>query len=113
MVNKIHAALLAALVLLPLSSLIVHMHVHQDFPMWAVGFTVVDIVVITALLAYSKTKTYGFWLNAVFCIVGMIYHAQYSLMGTLSDNLTLLADLLIGYAVLMTAGALIAKGRKR
>ena len=47
----------------------------------------------------KKTAVYGFWLNSMLGLLGIIGHIQYSLMGTVADNAIMLSDMLIGYVL--------------
>ena len=110
MCDKIKLALLIALVMLPLSAIMIHGHVHPDIE-WVYWFALFDVIVITGLYLYPKTTVYGFWLNTIFGAAGIFYHATFSLMGTLSDSMIILADLAVGYVlyVYLTQGILKAQ----
>jgi hypothetical protein len=106
---NLKTTLLIALLLLPLSATLIHAHVHPDVQ-WVFYFTLFDVIVITALFAFERTKMYGFWLNTIFGAVGLIYHLQTSIIGTLSDQMIIFADLLIGYALIsLTQKSVITK----
>jgi hypothetical protein len=104
-------ALLVALFMLPASSILIHGHVHPGID-WIIYLAAFDAVVITALFYVDKTKTYAFWLNTVIALGGVIYHAMFSPMGTLSDSMILVADIAVGYALYALAPAVVRKGKK-
>jgi len=98
MCDKVRLALFIGLIMLPLSGLMIHEHVHPDIE-WVYWFVLFDAVVITALYIYPPTRTFAFWLNNVFGLAGIVYHAQYNLLGTLSDSMIIIADIMIGYVL--------------
>ncbi len=106
--NKLQITLLIALMLLPLSATLIHSHVHATIE-WVFWLTLFDTVIVTVLYVFDKTRIYAFWLNTLIAFAGIVYHAQFNFMGTLSDSLLCVADILIGYALLMV----FAKGRKK
>ncbi len=106
--NKVQKALLIALFLLPVSAILLHLKVHPDIT-WLLPIAAFDAVVITALYLHKKTRIYGFWLNTLLGLTGIVAHLQFSLIGTMADNAIMLSDMLIGYALL----TLLTKGRKK
>ena len=98
--NKTQISLLIALFLLPISAVLLHLKVHPDIT-WLLPIAIFDAVVITALYLHDKTRIYGFWLNTLLGLTGIIFHLQFSVIGTLADNAIMLSDMLIGYALLM------------
>jgi len=107
--NKLQISSLIALVMLPLSGTLIHLHVHPQLE-WLLYLTIFDTIAVTLLFLHDKLRIYGFWINTVIGLGGIIYHAQFSLMGTLSDSMLILADVLIGYSLLL---AFEKKGRKK
>jgi hypothetical membrane protein len=87
--------------MLPLSATLIHAHVHEEIE-WIFYMTLFDTVAITALFYFPKTKVYGFWLNTVLCLGGIIYHFSFSPTGTLADSMIIIADLAIGYVLYVT-----------
>ena len=110
--NKLQISLLIALFLLPVSAVFLHMKVHPDIT-WLLPLAIFDAIVITALYLHDKTRIYGFWLNTLLGVTGVIFHLQYSIMGTLADNAIMISDVLIGYALLNIFGQAVKKGRKK
>jgi len=110
--NKLQVSLLIALIMLPLSATLIHLHVHGDIQ-WLMYLTIFDTVVITGLFIYSKTRIYGFWLNTLIGLSGIIYHAQFSFMGTLSDSMIILADVCIGFALITVFETKVRKSKRR
>ena len=98
MFDKIKLALFTALVMLPLSAILIHGHVHPDIE-WVYWFTLFDVIAITGLYLYPPTRTFAFWLNTVFGLAGIFYHATFSFMGTLADSMIILADVAVGYVL--------------
>ena len=98
--SKLQISLLIALVMLPLSGTLIHLHVHPDIT-WILYLTLFDVVAITALYLHDKLRIYGFWLNTLICLAGVVYHIQIGFMRTLSDNTLIIADIMIGYALLL------------
>lgn len=96
--DTIKVALLAALFLLPASAALIHSIVHPTV-IWVLYVCVFDAIVVTALFYFDKTRPYGFWLNTGLAAAAIIYHATFSLIQTLSDNMIVVADFAIGYAL--------------
>ncbi len=109
--NKLQISLLIALIMLPLSGALIHLKVHPDIQ-WLLYLTLFDAIVVTGLFVFNKTRIYGFWINTILGLAGVIYHAQFSLVGTLSDTMLIVADVMIGYALLTVFGQTM-KGRKK
>ena len=109
--DNVQKSLLIAMFLLPMSAVLLHMKVHSDIT-WLLPIVLFDAFVITALYLNDKTRIYGFWLNTLLGLTGVIFHLQLSVFGTAADNAILLSDMMIGYAllVLLTTGK---KGRKK
>ncbi|MBU3904770.1 MAG: hypothetical protein KJ906_01310 [Nanoarchaeota archaeon] len=108
--NKTQISLVLALFLLPMSAVLLHLKVHPDIT-WLLPLALFDAFVITALYLSDKTRIYGFWLNTLIGLGGVIAHLQYSVVGTMADNAIMLSDIMIGYALLSILGT--KKGRKK
>ena len=103
MCDKIKAALLIALAMLPLAATLIHIGVpyhNITWEHWVTYLTLFDVIVVTALFVYEKTKIYGFWINTLLGLAGIVYHAQTSMVGTISDSMIIVADIMIGFALL-------------
>ncbi len=94
--NLNNIALLIAFVALPVAGLMLHKRLHSEltYLTWILLF---DIVVITFLYLSEKTRFYGFILNTVFFIVGVIMHLMYVEGGGISDILLSIPDFSIGF----------------
>ncbi|MBU3897047.1 MAG: hypothetical protein KJ697_03905 [Nanoarchaeota archaeon] len=101
MCDKRKCALLLALFLLPMSAVLLHLKVHPTIT-WLLPLALFDAIIITLLFYWDKTKTYGFWANTILGLVGIIFHLQTSVMGTMADNAIMLADMLVGYVLYVT-----------
>lgn len=110
--TKMQWTLLIALIMLPLSATLIHLHVHGDIQ-WLLYLALFDTVIITGMFMFDKTRIYGFWLNTLVGLGGVIYHAQFSFIGTLSDNMIIIADICIGYALLLAFQEKVKKKAKR
>jgi len=90
--------LFVGLIALPIAGLLLHLRLHPDltFLTWILWF---DIIVISLLYLWEKTRFYGFVLNSVFFIVGVIMHAMYVPGGGISDILISIPDFSIGFAL--------------
>lgn len=90
--------LLIALIALPVAGLLLHLKLHPDltFLTWILWF---DIIVITLLYLWQKTRFYGFALNTTFFVVGVIMHAMYVPGGGITDILISIPDFSIGFAL--------------
>ncbi|MBI3623022.1 hypothetical protein HY212_02995 [Candidatus Pacearchaeota archaeon] len=96
--NSLNIFLLIGLVVLPIAGLMLHLRIHADktYLTWILLF---DIVIISLLYLFDKTRFYGFVLNTVFFLVGVIMHLTYVPGGGLSDILLSIPDFSIGYAL--------------
>ncbi|MDD5416690.1 MAG: hypothetical protein PHU12_01815 [Candidatus Aenigmarchaeota archaeon] len=101
MCDKRKLALLLALFSLAMSGVLLHLKIHPTIT-WLLPLALFDAIIITLMFYFEKTKIYGFWLNTLFGLVGIIFHLQTSVTGTMSDNAIMLADVLIGYVLLTT-----------
>jgi hypothetical protein len=90
--------LLAGLVALPAAAIPLHLRLHATIP-WILYATLLDILLVTPLLYLPRTRLWGFYLNTVLAAVGFLFHLMYSPPGTLSDQLFLVSDFAIGYAL--------------
>ena len=109
--NKTQISLLIALFLLPISAVLLHLKVHPDIA-WLLPIALFDAIIITALYLNNKTRIYGFWLNTLLGLTGIIAHLQFSAIGTLADNAIMLSDMLIGYALLVLLTSKKRSGRR-
>ncbi len=86
--------LLAALFLLALSGLLLHLRIHffmvpdslhpgrsivDSTKLFASLFPLIDVIVVTALFFSRKTAVYGYLLNGLIVIYGTILMAHYSM----------------------------------
>ena len=101
MCDKRKLAMLLALFLLPMSAVLLHLKIHPDIT-WLLPLALFDAFIITTLFFWDKTKVYGFWLNTILGIAGIIGHLQFDVIGTLADNAILGADILIGFVLFTT-----------
>jgi len=102
-------SLLAALFILALSGLLLHLRIHNFMVTdrlhpWIVTFDrtrflaalfpFIDVVVVTALFMSRKTAVYGYLLNGLIVIYGTIFMAHFSLAETAAKSLPLQALLI-------------------
>ena len=90
--------LLLALIALPIAGLMLHLKLHADLT-YLTYILLFDIVIITLLYLFKKTIFYGFILNTVFFIVGVIMHIIYVPGGGISDILLSIPDFSIGFVL--------------
>ena len=88
--------LIAALIALPLGSLLVHMKLHSQYT-WLTYFVLFDIIIISLMYFSKKTIFYAFILNTTFFITGVIAHL--TVAGGIGDVLMAIPDFAIGYAL--------------
>ena|SRR3989344_2522235 len=113
--NHTNIILLIGLIALPIAGLMLHLRLHADktYLTWILLF---DIIIISLLYLFNNTRFYGFILNSVFFIVGVIMHIMYVPGGGLSDILLSIPDFSIGYVLwylnVNTNNPAKAKGKK-
>ncbi len=96
--NSNNVLLLLGLIALPVAGLMLHLRLHSDL-VFLTYILLFNIVVIPLLYLFNKTRFYGFILNSVSFIVGVIMHATYVPGGGLSDILLAIPDFVIGYVL--------------
>ncbi|MBT4136184.1 hypothetical protein HOD75_01800 [archaeon] len=96
--NTTNIILLIAFIALPIAGLMLHLKLHPDltFLTYILWF---DIIAITLMYLFNKSIFYGFALNSVFFIVGVIMHIMYVPGGGISDILLAIPDFSIGYVL--------------
>jgi hypothetical protein len=92
--NHINLTLLTAFIALPIAGLLLHLKLHSQYT-FLTYILLFDIIIITLLYLNKKTIFYGFALNTVFFIVGVIAHL--TVAGGWSDVLIAIPDFSIGY----------------
>jgi len=90
--------LMIGFVALPIAGLMLHLKLHPDY-VWLTYILWFDIIAISLMYLSKKTIFYGFMLNTVFFIVGVIAHATVVPGGGISDILISIPDFSIGYAL--------------
>ena len=90
--------LMVAFVALPIAGLMLHLKIHPQY-VWLTYVLWFDIIIITLMYFSKKLMFYGFLLNTVFFIVGVIAHATVVPGGGISDILISIPDFAIGYAL--------------
>ena len=83
-------ALWAALVSLALGATLLHYRVHPpgDDPtdLWPNLFSIIDLVLVSALFRFRSTALLGLLLNSFLVFLGIIMMADYSLSATLAGQ---------------------------
>jgi len=90
--------LIIALIALPLAATFLHIKLHPDYK-WLIYITLFDTIIITLMYFSRKTIFYGFMLNTVFFIVGVIAHFYVLKMGAINDVLMSIPDFSVGYVL--------------
>jgi hypothetical protein len=75
-----------------------HLKIHPTYN-YLTYLLLFDVIVISLLYLFEKTRFIGFILNTVFFIVGVIMHITYVPGGGISDILISIPDFSIGYAL--------------
>ena len=110
--NSVNIFLLVALIALPIAGFMLHSKLHSDLT-YLRYILLFDIIVITLLYLFDKTRFIGFILNSVFFLVGVVMHIMYVSGGGLSDILLSIPDFSIGYALwILNTGNLKATNKK-
>jgi len=94
--NLTNIILLIAFIALPIAGLMLHLKLHSQYT-FLTYILLFDIIIITLLYLNNKTIFYGFALNTVFFIVGIIAHL--TVAGGWSDVLIAIPDFSIGYVL--------------
>lgn len=90
--------LMLALFLIPISGFPLHTKLHADI--WWINYIVLfDAVIITGMFYFKKTRFWGFWLNSVVGVTGILMHFGVGIMGTLTELALSVGDLAIGFAL--------------
>jgi len=94
--NYINFILLIGFIALPIAGLMLHLKLHPDltYLTWILWF---DIAIITLLYLFNKSLIYGFILNTVFFVVGVVMHIMYVPGGGISDILLSIPDFSLGF----------------
>jgi len=94
--NYLNLILLIGFIALPIAGLMLHLKLHPalTYLTWILWF---DIIAITLLYMSNKTLIYGFILNTVFFVVGVIMHLMYVPGGGISDILISIPDFSLGF----------------
>ncbi len=93
--NFINIILLLAFIALPIAGLMLHLKIHKDLT-YLTYILLFDIIIITSFYLFNKTRFYGFVLNTVFFIVGIIAHLTVIGKSTIPDVLLAIPDFSIG-----------------
>jgi len=96
--NSINILLILGLIALPVSGLMLHLRLHSDL-IFLTYVLLFNIIIIPLLYLFEKTRFYGFILNSVSFVVGVIMHATYVPGGGISDILLAVPDFAIGYVL--------------
>jgi len=96
--NLTNIFLFIALIALPIAGLMLHLKIHSGYH-FLTYILLFDIIIISLLYLSNKTIFYGFALNSIFFIVGIIMHLIYIPGGGISDILLSIPDFSIGYAL--------------
>jgi len=96
--NSNNVLLLLGLIALPVAGLMLHLKLHSDL-VFLTYILLFNIIIIPLLFLFNKTRFYGFALNSVSFVVGVIMHATYVPGGGLSDILLAIPDFAIGYVL--------------
>lgn len=96
--NSNNILLLLGLIALPVAGLMLHLKLHSDL-VFLTYILIFNIAIIPLLYLFDKTRFYGFALNTVSFVVGVIMHATYVPGGGLSDILLAVPDFAIGYVL--------------
>ena len=91
--------LLIALIALPLAATFLHIRLHNEKYPWLVYITGFDMIVISLLYFSRRTIFYGFMLNTVFFIAGVIARFYALGFGGINDVLISIPDFAVGYAL--------------
>lgn len=104
--------MLIAFIALPIAGLMLHLKLHPDltFLTWILWF---DIIIISMLYLWEKTRFYGFALNSMFFIVGVIMHLIYVPSGGISDILLSIPDFSLGYILWVLNRNIVVSGVKK
>jgi hypothetical protein len=94
--NFQNTALFAALLALPIAGLMLHNRIHPTIT-YLPYILLFDIIIISALYLFEKTRFSAFVLNSVFFLVGVIMHLTYVPGGGISDILLSVPDFSVGY----------------
>lgn len=94
--NFFNTQTLIALIALPLAGLLLHSKIHPEitYLTWILLF---DIIIISLLYIFDKTRFYGFILNTTFFVVGVIMHITFLENPAWTDILISMADFSLGY----------------
>ncbi len=90
--------LLLAFIALPVAGLMLHLKLHPDLT-YLTYILWFDIIIISILYLFDKTRFYGFVLNTVFFAVGVIMHIIYVPGGGITDILLSIPDFSIGFVL--------------
>ncbi len=96
--DSINILLLLGLIALPVAGLMLHLKLHSDL-VFLTYVLLFNIVIIPLLYLFDKTRFYGFALNTVSFVVGVIMHVMYVPGGGISDILLAVPDFAIGYVL--------------
>ncbi len=96
--NSINILLLLGIIALPVAGLMLHLKLHSDLT-FLTYVLLFNIIIIPFLYLFEKTRFYGFILNSVSFVVGVIMHITYVPGGGLSDILLAVPDFAIGYVL--------------
>ena len=96
--NSNNVLLLLGLIALPVAGLMLHLKLHSDL-VFLTYILIFNIAIIPLLYLFDKTRFYGFALNTVSFVVGVIMHVIYVPGGGLSDILLAVPDFAIGYVL--------------
>jgi hypothetical protein len=96
--NANNILLLLGLIALPVAGLMLHLKLHSDL-VFLTYVLLFNIIIIPLLFLFNKTRFYGFILNSVSFVAGVIMHAIYVPGGGISDILLAVPDFAIGYVL--------------
>lgn len=96
--NSVNIILFISFVALPVAGLMLHLKIHPNYGYltWILLF---DIVIVSLLYLFESTKFYGFAINSVLFLVGVVMHITYVPGGGISDIVLAIPDFCIGYAL--------------
>ena len=96
--NLNNVLLLLGLIAVPVAGLMLHLRIHPDY-VFLTYILIFNIVIIPLLFLFKKTMFYGFVLNSVSFIVGIIMHLSYVGVNGISDILMGIPDFAIGFVL--------------
>ncbi|MEK6945165.1 MAG: hypothetical protein AABW63_00020 [Nanoarchaeota archaeon] len=96
--NFQNTVLFGALLAAPIAGLMLHNRIHPTIT-YLPYILLFDIVIISGLYLFEKTRFSGFVLNSVFFLVGIIMHLTYVPGGGISDILLSIPDFTVGYTL--------------